>query len=56
MRELSQNRLDDSRIFLGLVSILIQEPEVHAALISLYSIRPKSSEVMDATCYGHGRI
>lgn len=56
MRQLSQNRLEGSQIFLGLLSILIQEPEVHTALISLYSTYPESSEIMDATCCGHGRI
>lgn len=56
MRELPQNRLKGSQIFKGLLSVLIQEPEVQTALISLYSTHPKSSEIMDATCYCYLRI
>lgn len=56
MRELPQNRLEASQIFLGLLSILIQEPEVYTALTSLYSVYPKSYAIMDATYYGHIRI
>lgn len=47
MREPSQNRLKGSQTFLALLSVLIQEPEVHRTLISLYSTHPINSEIMD---------